>query len=635
MTPKKQVSPAIRILRGEGDASARATHLEAATGKFLVATNERKYMSTKTNFKRVALVAIASLGLGVLSSVPSQANVSNVAVTKVQDGTLTPGSKTDTVTAAIISVTGFATTGAGDSITVAFVDRGTQPGTANARILWIDTATGNASVNSVVRDTTIGTNQADRATTTFGGLTDSFSVNAAASLTVGSTSVGYLGARFAIQLESTTATATAGTYKYTALVSAYGGGAAVASATVDFDIVVTNAATSTTIAPASSNVWIGTATSASSDLVISALATASATPAAYLRVLTYNAAGSQTAESVTATISGAGVLNFGGISGTSLVINADGDDVIEVRPDGRTGVATIAVSTTTRVFATKSMTFYAAAPLTLVASVPTPNFALGNNTDSIRVTAKDASGVSWSGAVYVYASTAADALIAGSNTTPTLCSWDANDDRHECTIAGNAAGTAKFKAINASTVAAATVTSNEVSAVVNTNVPATVKLSFDKATYSPGERARIYVTPLDSAGKEIAAGSFTSLLASGGVSTNAGISLVGSTTTVDSLTSTTIATLANSSSTTGAKPGSMVYTVFMPSAGGAVTISATGGTGLPPAGRVAVSATATVTDSGAAALAAVSSLATTVASLKTLITTLTNLVLKIQKKVKA
>jgi|GEM_PF-4131072 len=30
MTPKKQVSPAIRILRGERDASARATHLEEA-----------------------------------------------------------------------------------------------------------------------------------------------------------------------------------------------------------------------------------------------------------------------------------------------------------------------------------------------------------------------------------------------------------------------------------------------------------------------------------------------------------------------------------------------------------------------------------------------------------------------------
>jgi enamine deaminase RidA (YjgF/YER057c/UK114 family) len=75
--------------------------------------------------------------------------------------------------------------------------------------------------------------------------------------------------------------------------------------------------------------------------------------------------------------------------------------------------------------------------------------------------------------------------------------------------------------------------------------------------------------------------------------------------------------------------------VFMPASGGTITTTATGGTLFPLAGQVAVTATATVTDSGAAALAAVNALATTVASLKTLITTLTNLVLKIQKKVKA
>jgi hypothetical protein len=85
---------------------------------------------------------------------------------------------------------------------------------------------------------------------------------------------------------------------------------------------------------------------------------------------------------------------------------------------------------------------------------------------------------------------------------------------------------------------------------------------------------------------------------------------------------------------TGTDPRA-VYTVYMPSSGATIKASATGGTSLPLAGQVAVSASATVTDSGAAALAAVTALATTVASLKTLITTLTNLVLKIQKKVKA
>jgi hypothetical protein len=76
--------------------------------------------------------------------------------------------------------------------------------------------------------------------------------------------------------------------------------------------------------------------------------------------------------------------------------------------------------------------------------------------------------------------------------------------------------------------------------------------------------------------------------------------------------------------------------IYMPVAGGKVEVSATGGASLPTAAQaVKVTASATVTDSGAAALAAVTALATTVASLRTLIVTLTNLVLKIQKKVRA
>jgi hypothetical protein len=43
--------------------------LRAEIGKFPNSTNERKKMSKKTNFKRIALVAVASLGIGVLTSV--------------------------------------------------------------------------------------------------------------------------------------------------------------------------------------------------------------------------------------------------------------------------------------------------------------------------------------------------------------------------------------------------------------------------------------------------------------------------------------------------------------------------------------------------------------------------------------
>ena len=73
----------------------------------------------------------------------------------------------------------------------------------------------------------------------------------------------------------------------------------------------------------------------------------------------------------------------------------------------------------------------------------------------------------------------------------------------------------------------------------------------------------------------------------------------------------------------------------MPTSGGTLKITAKGGAGLLAAGQVEVTTSAIITDNAAAALAAVTALATTVASLKTLITTLTNLVLKIQKKVKA
>jgi hypothetical protein len=93
MSPKdnnKQVSAAVRILQQKRDASARATHLmvkndplityekafsgQADEGKFPKSTFlERKTMSTKTITKRIALVAVAALAIGGLSTVSANA----------------------------------------------------------------------------------------------------------------------------------------------------------------------------------------------------------------------------------------------------------------------------------------------------------------------------------------------------------------------------------------------------------------------------------------------------------------------------------------------------------------------------------------------------------------------------------
>ena len=79
----------VRIHGGEFDSSARAMNRAGGKDTLITyeglissqadlrivrgSTIERKNMSTKTTFKRVALVAVAALGLGVLSVAPSSA----------------------------------------------------------------------------------------------------------------------------------------------------------------------------------------------------------------------------------------------------------------------------------------------------------------------------------------------------------------------------------------------------------------------------------------------------------------------------------------------------------------------------------------------------------------------------------
>ena len=72
----------VRIHGGEFDTSARAMYREGVTSSLRAdlrivrrSTIERKQMSTKTTFKRVALVTVAALGFGVLATVPSQATI--------------------------------------------------------------------------------------------------------------------------------------------------------------------------------------------------------------------------------------------------------------------------------------------------------------------------------------------------------------------------------------------------------------------------------------------------------------------------------------------------------------------------------------------------------------------------------
>ena len=653
MTLNKQLSPVIRISQGERDASARATHLEAATRKFLVTTNERKQMSTKTNFKRIALVAIAALGLGVLSSVPAaQAVASNITITPT-DGTATT-SLSDSTTAGTVDVKALLGVALTDSVSVVVTLKSKPTGAATITpiLLFQDTMTGSAA--SAIKDNTAG---GITAATGFGSGTATTGIDSATSTSPLHIAAGadnqYNGLTGYIILDTATVTGstptnialTVGTYVVTVIATPYlsasGSRTAGTAVTADVSIVVSavssasNTATATYSFSKLSNISVDDGAEDAVDSVIDTSATAGVNRG-YLFVAVRNAAnGYATADdSLTATVTGVGlVCSESSVCGRSLskISVLTGDYQFTLQGDGTGGTSTITVTSgVTGLTYTHSVTYYGSAK-TITAAAYNPVLAIGANATAVAATAVDSTGANWAGKAYIYASSATDALVGGSATTPVLCSYDSTTKTQFCPITAIATGTAKFKVINAATIAGASVTSNEVTVTVSNALPATVKLAFNKASYAAGEKAYITVTVLDSAGKTMQGTTYSNLFATGGISSSYAFG-AGS----DTLTAVELIVDGASSATTPTTAGAKTYTVYMPTgSSGSVKITATGGTSLPAAGRVDVSATATVTDNAAAALAAVTALATTVASLKTLITTLTNLVLKIQKKVKA
>ena len=646
-------------------------------------------MSTKTTFKRIALVAVAALGLGVLSVAPSSASVSSLVVTST-DGTSTltgTGYVSDSSTAGTLTVTGLldSTT---DSITVQTVVKSvpalTTATASKAYVYLLDTTTP-ASTSTIVETVTAR----GAATTGFKNITWTSASDTSSGVIVGSTnpihnikagSAGYVGAKFAIQLDSTTSRI-AGTYTYTFIIKGYNStnnnGQPDQTITKDVSIVVADtdaniALKNGTIAPSLSTAWInaGSTYTTASDSAVASVSTASATPVAAIRVRTYTVDGNLAPESVTVTVTGPGLVVNNSVSGKSIsLVGTGGDSTFTVIPDGTAGTASIVVKTSTVTFPAKTVTFYSKAAKTITASLNKPAVAIGTSTDVVRAVITDANGTVWGGTAYIYAATAADALVSGS-ATPVACTFVAAYGYHACPTTGVAAGTANLKVIDASTVALSNATSSSVAVNVSAGTPTSVKIAFDKATYAPGEKATVTVSVLDAAGYIVPAQTVALAFTTGGITSNTALGSQSA-----DLTSTSVVVEGATSAALKTTAGAQQYTVYMPVSSGVVTLSATGSTGLALAGRVAVSASASVVNTSVdaatdaaneatdaanaatdAALAAAdaadaataaaqdasdavaalsATVATLVASLKAQITSLTNLVIKIQKKVKA
>jgi hypothetical protein len=588
-------------------------------------------MSTKTNFKRIALVAVASLGLGLLSSVPIAQASTGLTLTVANGTAGLAGVRTDSTNAATVTVSGIIA--ALDSVVVTVVQK-TVPATATAL-----PAFQNLDSTTPTAEYTVDT-MTTRAVMTAGHLMQTLDTSASGTVRIAKTSGAdtFINHTFGLQLDSLTGTRPAGTYTYTVILRSYEvpattAGGLLPSVTIskDVTITITAAATASKVAsPATSTAVMSTGTTdagSTVDSAVSVASTASTTANAVILVTLKNVAGGTAArESVTATTT-IGQIGDGTTMGRSVTLAYTGALTLQLRADGTAGTATINISSPSVTFAAKTAVFYATTATTGVATKRVNTLSTGSNEGAITAVFKDANGNVIGGSTSVYAFS--DALTVVSETA-SACTYDAANSRHTCSLTGVTAGTANITIGNVGK----TVVSTAIPVTVSTAAPATLKMAWNKATYAPGEKAYLSVWAVDSTGKPVGSRTIPTLLA-GGISTTAGFSGTGTPSIPNSTTSFALAPkLADTDGLDSLEPV-FLYTVYMPSAGGSVTVSATGGGSLPIAGQVEVKATATVTDSGAAALAAVTALATTVASLKTLITTLTNLVLKIQKKVKA
>ena len=643
MTSNNQVSPVIRISRGERDASARATHLKAASRKYLETTIERKQMSTTTNFKRIALVAVAALGLGVLSSVPSNAAINADSVTLSSATASQTTAETYTATSAVVTVSFFGNTNDSMSVTAALT-AAPPLNTALPTLQLIETSSAMVETSTNVARTRVAVG-------------DTFTANTAAIVRAEAGTV-VTTAKFAVYLTKTngvTAPSVVGSYSVKITPAAIGVGALQGATAQTVVITVSTAATaSTTPDVTTSKVYLqGSGANpahtpvADSSVVVSK--EISATPAGFVYYNSKNAASGAVVESLTAEISGQGTLGLGNTGspvslGRSITVR--NGDTVTVWADGAAGTGTITIKGQTSgvTLGTKTVTFYGATAA-FTATTKKAILEVAANTGAVTFTAADSAGNVLNDEFTPLGGTQQTwYAISGDTTIATVASLNYASDSGTVAVTGVKAGSTTITIANASTIAAATIKSAPVTVRVGSTSVASVKVAFDKATYAPGEKAVITLSLLDATGLAVVPTTAKYQLWAAGYELATDIAFT-NTTSITSETSVALAaTTVAGTSTAGAK----TYVVYMPAVAGKVTVTGTlaktGSTTLAPSGTLLtaaaiqgtdVTASATVTDSGSAALAAVTALATTVASLKTLIVTLTNLVLKIQKKVKA
>jgi trimeric autotransporter adhesin len=636
MTSNNQVSPVIRISRGERDASARATHLKAASKKYLETTIERKYMSNTTTFKRIALVVTAALAFSGISAVSAQAATNTQVFCQTADGDAgvakANGSTRDVcngVAGPANYVTLSGTAGDGKDVLVTVAAPGkfvAAPSVTN----WTIATDGLSATNAAGGDDDLRV-----MTPTVGTYTVSVFVAAAGSGVFGATALETV-------VITVTAAVSAGTYSATESSFLMAAGETRTVGTTDATVLVSSAENKETAVATIRVVLKDTLKAAISDTITATIISGPGTIGVARDTTTIGVAGATNGQtdsrysqswrvSATDTTSSSTALN------NVIETQTAGTLYFLVYANGQSGTSTVTFRNTAgTVLATKTLAFASPVASTISAVVKKAFIKAGTaenvvtNQKVFAVTVKDSGGNSITTGTLT--STAATGSLVGSNGS---CSYDSTDKVWYCSAGGVAvdkfgAVVYTFKHTNATdnssvTTTATTTFADSIAAKLTITAPATA---------TPGTEVTYTLTATTAEGTPVADGVYES---DEGVTGNFGrffasavYSSSGYTPFVVGDTITTVSGVATSK-------------VFLPFAAGTVsatwTLTGTAGTA---SGALAKELTATkiapaisITDSGALALAEVLKLSTTVASLRTLIVTLTNLVLKIQKKVKA
>jgi hypothetical protein len=648
-------------------------------------------MSTKTTFKRIALVAVASLGFGMLSVAPSNA-AGMLADTLVNaaDGTATVASTGTLNTAATAKIvwSGVAT-GAADTATVTGTITSIPAASSSYLVTFAATSSITANVNAVDTVTAgviVANGSAGRVTKY---VTASFTPDKVGTYVIALKATGGVNNQTVTWTITVTAPAAAtaasssvniysnftGTAEYAYGQSPYGEGG--------FAQVGRNDKTAGT----ATSIDVATTAALAGQVVGGVLVYESNSPLAI--VGEGNTNNTALATPITATISRGGYvavgLNGNRVYGTSITESSTttGDGTsgyesrikyVSIKSDGTTGPATITISTGGVVLGTVAVNFYGKASKVTATqnfNVLTSSLTGATKSAAVQLYVTDSVGQPVAGAEGSIYGTTSDKTVLTSSTAGAGCVADdvstvSGVGYYLCDVTSAVNGTSGATATMTFTVqsSATTVlaTASPLTFSLGNAAIASLTMTPNQASYIPGEKVTVALVAKDSAGNPVADSSITFL--AGALTPSAGVTsdiLAGGlakfakgassfsfyapySNGVVTLNGTYVSTSAVASALR-ATAVSTSFTVSNPAVeqSQAATDAAAEATDAANAATDAANAAAEAADAATAAAQdaadAVAALSTQVAemidALKKQITALTNLVIKIQKKVKA